>query len=140
MQEEEPFSDLKLEDIREHWHWVKHGVEEVIEKTGATYIAEDVYAKCIYKDAHLFLNEGIFYIVTVTTDEFNMKKSLCLWITWASIVHTKKELNNHINYFSKIAKEQGCSFLETGSPITKLGTYLVSIDFKPVVTWYKKEI
>jgi hypothetical protein len=140
MQEDEHFSDLKLGDIREHWHWVKHGIEEVIKKTEATYIPEDIYAKCVYGEAHLFLNEGIFYITSITTDEFTMKKSFYLWITWASIVHTKKQLDSHILYFIKLAKEQGCSFLEGGSPIDKVGAYLISTGFKPVATWYRKEI
>ena len=89
MQEDEHFSDLKLGDIREHWHWVKHGVEEVIKLNNASYKPEDVYARCIYGEANLFLNEGMFFITTITVDEFNMKKSYSLWVMWASVLHTK---------------------------------------------------
>ena len=138
MQEDEHFSDLKLGDIREHWHWVKHGVEEVIKLNNASYKPEDVYARCIYGEANLFLNEGMFFITTITVDEFNMKKSYSLWVMWASVLHTKKQLDSYLKYFAKLAKEQGCSYLE-GVSYKNLQRYLKAKDWT-VSTLYRKEL
>jgi hypothetical protein len=45
MQEEEPFSDLRLGDIKKEWDWVKPEIEKLLINTPQNkYRPEDVYA------------------------------------------------------------------------------------------------
>ena len=57
--------------IREHWDWVRVGIEEILaEQPQLTFRPEDVYAMCLKNDAHLWVAPQGFVISTTEVDEF----------------------------------------------------------------------
>jgi len=45
---EERSDEPQLADIRDHWHWVRDGIQEILEdQKQLTFIPEDVYAACV---------------------------------------------------------------------------------------------
>ena len=58
----EKLDEPYLGNIRQEWHWVKQGIEEILEaQKNLTFIAEDVYVACINNTAqnpHLFTTTG----------------------------------------------------------------------------------
>ena len=126
MQEEEPFSDLRLGDIKKEWDWVKPEIEKLLINTPQNkYRPEDVYAACVSKEAYLLVSKSGFAVVTIKDDEYTDEKILFIWILCSVKVHTKYELKCGWDKLEQFAKEAGCQIMETGSPLQKVGSYLM---------------
>ena len=53
---EERSDEPQLADIRDHWHWVRDGIQEILEdQKQLTFIPEDVYA-AYYVDHNNVIN------------------------------------------------------------------------------------
>lgn len=113
----EKLDEPYLGNIRQEWHWVKPGIEEILEaQKNLTFIAEDVYTACITNTAQLWVAPEGFIITTGCSDEYTEDKTLLIWIAWARI----KGEDCVIKYtplLSSLAKEAGYALLEMRTPI-----------------------
>ena len=106
-----------LGNIRQEWHWVKQGIEEILEEQkDLTFIAEDVYAACLNNTAQLWVAPEGFVVTTGCSDEYTDDKTLLIWLAWAR-VKGKDCVIKYTPYFSKLAKDAGYSMLEVRTPI-----------------------
>ena len=140
MQEEEPFSDLRLGDIKKEWDWVKPEIEKLLINIPQNYRPEDVYAACVFKEAALLISKSGFAVVTIKGDEYTDEKILFIWILCSVKVHTKYELKCGWDKLEQFAKEAGCQIMETGSPLQKVGSYLMRNGWNLNTIEYSKRI
>jgi|OM-RGC.v1.025422585 hypothetical protein len=141
MQEEEPFSDLIVGDVRKEWDWVKPEIEKLLINTPQNkYRPEDVYAACISKEAYLLISKSGFAVVTFRNDEYTDEKILFIWILCLTKVHTKKALLCGWARMSQFAKEAGCEIMETGTPLEKVGSHLLNTGWDLNTVEYSKRV
>ena len=113
---DERSDEPQLSDIRDHWPWVKDGIQEILnDQTNLTFIPEDVYAACVNGQAHLWIASGGFVVTTGLTDEFTGQRTLLVWLAWA------EEKGNdcvvkHFSFFCEQAKEAGYVEIEVRTP------------------------
>ena len=112
--------------VRDHWGWVKRGVEEILaEQPQLTFRPEDVYAACLSEQAHLWVAPEGFVITTGERDQFTGSRTFLVWLAWAK----ERGQNCVIKYypfFAQIAKANGFSNIEVRTPISALEDYLVA--------------
>ena len=81
---EERSDEPQLADIRDHWHWVRDGIQEILEaQKQLTFIPEEVYAACVNGEAQLWVAPEGFVITTGLKDEYARTSTLLIWIAWA---------------------------------------------------------
>ncbi|SVD54103.1 uncharacterized protein METZ01_LOCUS406957 [marine metagenome] len=113
----EKLDEPYLADIRQEWHWVKQGIEEILnEQKDLTYIAEDVYAECVNKTAQLWVAPEGFIVTTGYPDEYTESKTLLVWLAWAR-VKGEDCVIKYTPLLSRLAKEAGYDLLEVRTPI-----------------------
>jgi hypothetical protein len=62
-------ADLKLADIRTEWDRIRPAIERLIQKGGAAFRAEDVYAAVVTGSAHLYTGATGFVVVQPDKDK-----------------------------------------------------------------------
>lgn len=77
-------ADLKLADIRTEWDRIRPAIERLIQKGGAAFRAEDVYAAVVTGSAHLYTGATGFVVVQPDKDKITGEATLLVWIAWAS--------------------------------------------------------
>tara|TARA_B110001454_G_scaffold218590_1_gene247051 strand:- start:1006 stop:1419 length:414 start_codon:yes stop_codon:yes gene_type:complete len=113
----EKLDEPYLGNIRQEWHWVKQGIEEILEtQKNLTFIAEDVYVACINNTAQLWVAPEGFVITTGCSDEYSDIRTLLIWLAWAR-VKGQDCVIKYTPYFSQLAKEAGYALLEVRTPI-----------------------
>ena len=142
MQEEGLSIDIKIGNIQKEWHWIKPEIEQLLaDNPQLTYKVEDVYAKCLYKDASLILVDKGFIVVIITEDETQTKKSLFVWIAKTLNKPTGFiELKNIWKTLEILGKESGCSTIETSTPIKRVGRYLEKTGWTLKTIDYTKDL
>ncbi len=127
-------------DIREHWHWVKPGVEEILAtQPQLSYKPEDVYAECLYGESTLWVAEEGFVVARSYTDPYSGKKILFVWIAWAK-EQGGKNVARYLDFVAEVAKSTEHSILEVRTPLDPMKPYLTSLGFEIEAVIYKKEI
>ena len=121
---EEKSSAPIFADIREHWDWVKPGLEAIIKADPFLgVIPEDVYAACKAEDAHLWVSDAGFVVTTGLTDPYTKQRTLLIWFAWAA----QKGRNiavEHVNFFERAALDAGFSYLEVRTRYKPLAEYI----------------
>ncbi len=74
---------LVLKEVREVWDAIRPGLEQVRQKTGAPWRAEDVYAACVVGQASVYVGETGFVVVQAKTDPFSGAPELFVWVAYA---------------------------------------------------------
>ena len=113
---EERSDDPQLADIRDHWHWVRDGIQEILEdQKQLTFIPEDVYAACVNGEAQLWVASEGFVITTGLKDEYARTSTLLIWIAWAE-ERGKDGVLKYMTFFSEEASKAGYIELEVRTP------------------------
>ena len=101
-----------IADIRQEWHWVKPGIEELLHANpDVNTIPEDVYHACKSGNAHLWIAPEYFVITTFETDSDNGERVFLLWFAWSKERGGKHSMTANV-FFEEVAKSQGCAGIE----------------------------
>lgn len=76
--------DLILADIRQEWDRIRPAIDQMIQKSGAVFRAEDVYAAVVTGSAHLYTGATGFVVVQKDIDKITGEAQLLIWIACAS--------------------------------------------------------
>ena len=113
---EERSDEPQLADIRDHWHWVRDGIQEILEdQKQLTFIPEDVYAACVNGEAQLWVAPEGFVITTGLKDEYARTSTLLIWIAWAE-ERGKDCVLKYMTFFSEEASKAGYIEVEVRTP------------------------
>tara|TARA_R100001079_G_scaffold109475_1_gene82210 strand:- start:1374 stop:1787 length:414 start_codon:yes stop_codon:yes gene_type:complete len=113
---EERSDEPQLADIRDHWHWVRDGIQEILtDQEQLTFIPEDVYAACVNNQAQLWIAPEGFVITTGLKDEYARTSTLLIWIAWAE-ERGKDCVLKYMAFFSEQASKAGYIELEVRTP------------------------
>ena len=114
----------QLANIREEWHWVKQGIEEILHlDPNLTFRPEDVYHSVLSGESHLWTHPDFFVVTTFETDVFNGDKTFLIWLSWSRT----KGLGNaakHFTFFEGVAKQSGCQNIQVRTPHERVGEYI----------------
>lgn len=136
----EPAANPAYLQVRDHWHWVRPGIEEILaEQPLLTFRPEDVYALCLEGKAHLWGAPEGFVVSTTQVDQFSGKKTFFVWLAWA------RERGNHcvikyLPFFTAVAREHGYNEIEVRTPHPKLEKYLVDEGWQKETVIFKRAV
>jgi len=75
---------IPKDNLRQHWDYVKHGLELVRQRGHMEWIIEDVYCDCYENRSMLFLgivdNKPVGFVVLQP-----MGNTLHVWVTWSTL-------------------------------------------------------
>ena len=113
----------KLVSVRDHWDWIKDGVEEVLTYANQKYRPEDVYTYCIIGKAQLWVTNEGFVITMEEKDDMALETFCYIWIAWA------KERGGalsatHQHFFERKAKEAGYDGLKLRTNEYRIAKYV----------------
>ena len=113
---EERSDEPQLADIRDHWHWVRDGIQEILtDQEQLTFIPEDVYAACVNGQAQLWVASEGFVVTTGLTDEFTGQRTMLIWIAWAE-ERGKDCVLKYMSFCSEQASKAGYIEVEVRTP------------------------
>ncbi len=113
---DERSDEPQLANIRDHWHWVRDGIQEILEdQEQLTFRSEDVYAACVNGEAQLWVASEGFVITTGLKDEYTGTSTLLIWIAWAE-ERGKDCVLKYMAFFSEQASKAGYTELEVRTP------------------------
>lgn len=102
----------QLANIREEWHWVRPGIEELLHANpDVNTLPEDVYHACKAGNAHLWVAPEYFVITTFETDTDNGDRVFLLWFAWSRERGGKHSMTAN-SFFEEVARSQGCAGIE----------------------------
>lgn len=94
--------------IREEWHWVKPGIEEILHlDKHLNYLPEDVYASVINGDSELWVHPDFFTVLTIETDDYNGDRTLLIWLMWAK-ERGKGNAIQYTEFYENLGRYYGC--------------------------------
>jgi hypothetical protein len=113
-----------LADIRAEWHWVKPGIEEILQDDPDVYeIPEDVYAACVNGSAHLWITDRYFVVTKMFQD--HGKKGFLLWYSWSKDRGAKYSVDAH-PFFEQVARNNGCQFMQAQTSRDTLADHFIN--------------
>ena len=127
----------KTANIREEWHWVRPGLEEIIQlDPNVSWRPEDIYASVLSGESLLWVHPDFFNISIVETDEFTGQKTFMLWISWAKKRGGANAVT-HAKFYEDVARHLDCQRISTKSvqmpaveyAIDKVGWEITEITF-----------
>ena len=119
MEETQPY----LADIRAEWHWVRPGLEEILENDPlVNEIPEDVYAACVNGAASLWITDRYFVVTQMFND--NGKKGCLLWYSWSKDRGAKHSVDGH-PFFEQLAINNGCQLMQTQTSKSALADHFI---------------
>jgi hypothetical protein len=125
----------RVANIREEWHWVKLGIEEILHlDPNLTFRPEDVYASCVGGESQLWVHPNFFNVATIEVDEFTGDRTFLLWLSWAK----ERGGANAVafaSFYEDVARQCNCQRIETRSAQMPAVQYAVD-----KVGWEIKEI
>ena len=124
----EECTELTSSDIKEEWHWVKPGIEEINENDpDPQQIPEDVYAACKYGLAKLFvMGDNELFVVLTEIPETETDISLSIWYFWVSPkCRGSKKAREFFPGLTKYAEENGYKSIQFETAHFKLAEYAV---------------
>ena len=94
-------------ELRQHWDFVKNGLEIVRSKADSSWIVEDVYCDCYENRSMLFLiisNKTLYGFVVLQPNN----QAMHVWVTWMNI-NDNKLLEQTFEEAKVISKQNGKS-------------------------------
>ena len=94
-------------ELRQHWDFVKNGLEIVRSKADSSWIVEDVYCDCYENRSMLFLiitNKTLYGFVVLQPNN----QAMHVWVTWMN-VNDNKLLEQIFAEAKVISKQNGKS-------------------------------
>jgi hypothetical protein len=94
-------------ELRQHWDFVKNGLEIVRSKADSSWIVEDVYCDCYENRSMLFLiitNKTLYGFVVLQPNN----QAMHVWVTWMNI-NDNKLLEQIFEEAKVISKQNGKS-------------------------------
>jgi hypothetical protein len=94
-------------ELRQHWDFVKNGLEIVRSKADSSWIVEDVYCDCYENRSMLFLiitNQTLYGFVVLQPNN----QAMHVWVTWMNI-NDNKLLDNIFEEVKVMSKQNGKS-------------------------------
>jgi hypothetical protein len=94
-------------ELRQHWDFVKNGLEIVRSKADSSWIVEDVYCDCYENRSMLFLiitNKTLYGFVVLQPNN----QAMHVWVTWMNI-NDNKLLDNIFEEVKVMSKQNGKS-------------------------------
>lgn len=75
---------LQPADIRQGWPIIRPRIEEIIAKTGVSFLPEDLYTLCVSQQAALWMDQetGVFCILQKREEPFSKKAVLFIYAAW----------------------------------------------------------
>ena len=123
---------IPKDKLREHWDYVKHGLELVRAKGHMEWIIEDIYCDCYENRSMLFLgivdNKAVGFVVLQP-----IGNALHVWAAWSSINH-ELLLQEAWQEIQAIAKQGGKSRVTFASQRKGWERKARALGFKPQ-TW-----
>lgn len=123
-------SNPQIGDLRADWDKVEPALLELLQ--GAphhTWRPIDVYA-AVYADKALYMRtEDGFVILDTRTCPYTKTKALFIWVAYA-YNRDQNLVGLHLRFFEGIARELGCTSIETSTPIDALEPHLINAGFE----------
>ena len=94
-------------ELRQHWDFVKNGLEIVRSKADSSWIVEDVYCDCYENRSMLFLiitNKTLYGFVVLQPNN----QAMHVWVTWMNI-NDNKLLEQIFEEVKVMSKQNGKS-------------------------------
>lgn len=130
-------SDPVESNIREHWDFVRPGLEEIRSALEPAWIPEDIYTACMEGRSHLFTTDEGFVVLNTYKEPYTGRGVLFIEVAWAKD-RGNKNVFKHTSFFEDLARKLGCSYIETGSPVDRLETYFKSAAWNLETRIYRK--
>lgn len=124
-------------NIREEWHWVKPGIEEILHlDPNLTFRPEDVYASVLSGESVLYIHDNFFNVATIEVDSFSGKRTFLLWLSWAKERGGANAVT-YAKFYEDLARQYNCQRIETKSAqmpaveyaVQKVGWEITEITF-----------
>lgn len=114
----------QIADIRQHWHWVREGLEEILGADDNIYeIPEDVYASCMNGQTSLWVTDDYFVVTSFFTDR--TVKGLSLLYAWAKSRGNKHSVIAH-DFFEHLAESNGCEIVQSQTSHPQIADHFVN--------------
>lgn len=127
--------------VREHWDWVKVGIEEILsEQPHLTFRPEDVYAACLNEEAILWIAPEGFLITTSTRCQYTGDSTFFIWLAWAKSQGRESCATKYLGFFEQVAREHGYNRIETRSPIPAMERHLSTYGWKRETVIYTRAL
>jgi hypothetical protein len=120
------------QELRQHWDFVKNGLEIVRSKADSSWIVEDVYCDCYENRSMLFLiitNKTLYGFVVLQPNN----QAMHVWVTWMN-VNDNKLLEQIFEEAKVISKQNGKSTITFTSQRKGWERKAKQMGFKPL-TW-----
>jgi hypothetical protein len=96
---------IPKDNLRQHWEYIRHGLEIVRSKGHTEYIAEDVYCDCYEQRSMLFMgiidNKPVGFVVLQP-----IGNRLHVWAAW-SLINDEALFTQAFQEIQQIAKQGG---------------------------------
>jgi hypothetical protein len=96
---------IPKDNLRQHWEYIRHGLEIVRSKGHTDYIAEDVYCDCYEQRSMLFMgiidNKPVGFVVLQP-----IGNRLHVWAAW-SLINDEALFTEAFQEIQQIAKQGG---------------------------------
>lgn len=119
-------------ELRQHWDFVKNGLEIVRSKADSSWIVEDVYCDCYENRSMLFLiitNKTLYGFAVLQP----INHSMHVWVTWMN-VNDSKLLEEIFEEVKVMSKQNGKSTITFTSQRKGWERKAKQMGFKPL-TW-----
>ena len=119
-------------ELRQHWDFVKNGLEIVRSKADSSWIVEDVYCDCYENRSMLFLiitNKTLYGFTVLQPNN----QAMHVWVTWMNI-NDNKLLEQIFEEAKVISKQNGKSTITFTSQRKGWERKAKQMGFKPL-TW-----
>ena len=132
---------LKLTDIRDVWDVVKTGLSAVRESSCQPWIAEDIYAACVNKQAFLYMDLAAspdgFVVMQSQVCPVSRKQTLLMWVAFDP---NDGSAGRFASQCESIAKDSGHSAIEFVTSIEPVGLLSEKFGYEKVSSLYRKEL
>lgn len=118
----EEFDSFRVDpkDISRWWPLVRSGIDYVIEKTKAPFIAEDVYAYCVKDEAWLIVTytkkgdyAGCVVVAQAALNNFATKPEMLIWVAYSKVPGAAESTLAKVEI---VAKSLGFGYIVFHSP------------------------
>lgn len=123
-------------DIRDDWEDIRQYLVESIGVSSER--PEDIYAACVYNQAHYFKNEDGFIILKETYDAFDKTKELFVWAAGSRRLG-KSIIKENKDWIKSVAREIGAARISFFSEHKGLAR-LIGAGVSEVKTLYHMEV
>jgi hypothetical protein len=134
------------QQLRNNWGFVEEGLNAVIRKTHAEFIAADVYAAIMAQRVWLYwVIDGEytigFVVLSDLVETYTGKKTLFAEQVYFDPKYMRDNLPEELDAaLEELAVKCGCKSLEGNSPRMGAGRRLRRLGYQPVTVTYKRDL